>query len=37
MKETYVKRKGVNNCKSKAANRMDWRSVDWAIEAGTRP
>jgi hypothetical protein len=31
-----LKRKGVNNFKTKAANRMDWKSVVGAVEPGTR-
>jgi len=36
--EEDLKRNGVNNCKTKtkAADRMDWRSVVGAVEAGTR-
>ena len=31
--EEDLKRNGVNNCKTKAAYRMEWRSVVGAVEA----
>jgi len=34
--EEELRRNGINNCKTKAADRMDWRSVVGVDEAGAR-
>jgi len=36
MVEEDLKKSRVNNWKTKAANRMEWRSVVGAVKAGTR-